>query len=211
MIACTKLAPIHIKGSPGTGRRAVFLDRDGVINVDFGYVGTWDRFIFVPGAVEAIKVLNDLGYRVIVVTNQSGIARGYFNKAAFATITARMLSTMGEQGARVDAVYGCPHLLTSGGPACNCRKPAPGMILAGIADYEVSAVDSVLVGDKSSDIEAAKAAGIGRSVLVAPHSQSCEALQAAADQVVPTLAAFAASETTRFSWGDHPPKATSQV
>ena len=211
MIEGAKLTPIHIEGSPGSGHRAVFLDRDGVINVDVGYVGTWDRFEFVPGVIEAIKYLNEFGYRVIVVTNQSGIARGYYKEADFAEVTARVLGALAEQGARIGAGYGCPHHPKIGGPACNCRKPAPGMILAGIADYGVSAVDSVLVGDKSSDIAAAKAAGIGRCVLVSPDPQSRDALDAAADQIMPTLAAFVAAETTRISAAPQSTKGAGQA
>lgn len=211
MIEGAKLAPIHIEGSPGSGHRAVFLDRDGVINADVGYVGTWDRFKFVPGAIEAIKRLNELGYRVIVVTNQSGIARDYYTEAAFAKVTARMLEALAQKGARIDAVYGCPHHPKSGGPACNCRKPEPGMILAGIADYGVSAASSVLVGDKPSDIAAGRAAGIGHCVLVSRDPQSCDALDAAADQIVPTLAAFVAAESIRISTAQQSTKGAGQA
>ncbi|MDA7861324.1 D-glycero-beta-D-manno-heptose 1,7-bisphosphate 7-phosphatase [Akkermansiaceae bacterium] len=193
MIEATKLPPIHIKGTLGSGRRAVFLDRDGVINVDVGYVGTWDRFKFVPGAIEAIKRMNEFGYRVIVVTNQSGIARGYYTESDFAEVTARMLGVVEERGARIDAVYACPHHPRAGGPPCHCRKPSPGMILSGIEEYSISADLSLLVGDKSSDIEAAREAAIGRCVLVTPDPHGTEAILAAADQVVPSLAAFVES------------------
>ena len=158
--------PIHIEGSLGTGCRAISLDRDGVINEDHGYVGTWDRFDFVHGALEGIKVLNGLGYRVIVVTNQSGIGRGLYTQNMFVKLTKRMLDEIADYGARVDAVYACPHFDNQEKIDCDCRKPKPGMILAAIEKYHLSAELSFLVGDKASDISAAKSAGVSQAALV---------------------------------------------
>jgi len=184
-------SPIHIEGVLGSGSRAVFLDRDGVVNIDHGYVGTWDRFDFTPGAIKAIKILNGLGYRVIVVTNQSGIARGYYTQEAFARVTARMLGELTKHGARVDAVYACPHFSTESKTGCSCRKPEPGMILAGLATYGLSAASSILVGDKPSDIIAARAAGIGRCVLVSAEPGNAAARAVGADEIVRSLDEFA--------------------
>ena len=158
--------PIHIEGSLGTGCRAIFLDRDGIINEDHGYVGTWDRFQFVHGAIEGIKVLNGLGYRVIVVTNQSGIGRGFYTQDAFVELSKRMLYELTCHGARVDAIYACPHFYTQKESCCDCRKPKPGMILAALTKYHLSAKLSFLVGDKASDISAANAAGLNQAALV---------------------------------------------
>jgi D-glycero-D-manno-heptose 1,7-bisphosphate phosphatase len=163
--------PIHIEGSLGTGCHAIFLDRDGVINQDHGYVGTWDRFDFVRGALEGIKVLNGLGYRVIVVTNQSGIGRGLYTQDMFVELTQRMLDEIADYGARIDAVYACPHFGIHEKNDCDCRKPKPGMVLAALAKYNLLAERSFLVGDKVSDISAAKSAGVYQTALLTNSSK----------------------------------------
>lgn len=110
-----------------------------------------------PGAREAIRLLNDSGYWVFVVTNQSGVARGYYDEASIRTLHDWVQAQLAEVGAHVDAFYYCPH-----GPdsECDCRKPRPGMLRQAMADFPVDPARSVLVGDKSSDVEAAEAAGI---------------------------------------------------
>jgi D-glycero-D-manno-heptose 1,7-bisphosphate phosphatase len=90
-------------------RKAVFLDRDGVINIDRAYVSRWDDFEFVPGAVEALRALKNAGFALVVVTNQSGIARGYYTEAQYQALTIEMKRTLAEAGAELDAVYHCPH------------------------------------------------------------------------------------------------------
>jgi rfaE bifunctional protein nucleotidyltransferase chain/domain len=166
-------------------RKAAFLDRDGVINLDRAYVHTWDGFEFVPGAVEAMKALKDAGYALVVVTNQSGIARGKYTEAQYQALTAQMKAALAEAGAAVDAVYHCPH--HPGGQVaefareCDCRKPEPGMILQAVRELGLSLADSFLVGDKPSDIAAARAAGLGRAYIVASDNEESTGDLAGAD------------------------------
>lgn len=142
----------------------VFLDRDGVINVDHGYVHTPDRFEWIAGAPQAIQWCNNHGYLVVIVTNQSGIARGYYNEAQFHALTAWMQSELATIGAHIDATYYCPHHPTEGIEtlriACHCRKPNPGMLERALSEWEVDIERSLLIGDKPSDIEAAQRVGL---------------------------------------------------
>lgn len=173
--------------------RAVFLDRDGVVNVDHGYVGRWQDFEFVPGAVDAMRCLHDAGWRLVVVTNQSGIARGYYSEADYEALTERMKAELAAFGAPLAGVYHCPHhpkgTVAAYTRDCDCRKPAPGLILRAAAELGLSLADSVLVGDKASDAQAARAAGVGRVVLVADGAADA----ALADATAPSLAAALAA------------------
>ena len=149
-------------------RPAVFFDRDGVINQDRGYVGDASRFAFLPGAIGAVKAANRHGALAFLVTNQSGVARGYYTEADLATLHRHMIREMARDGAHFDAIRYCPHLSDAPVPAyrcdCACRKPKPGMILDLLACWPADPARSVLIGDKPSDVEAARAAGI-RGVL----------------------------------------------
>lgn len=149
---------------------AAFLDRDGVVNVDRAYVHRWKDFEFVPGSLDAIARLAAAGYRIVIVTNQSGIARGMYTEAQYETLTARMRSAFEERGVKITGVYHCPHHPSGSVAAytreCDCRKPAAGMLLRAAADHGLSLADSILVGDRGSDIAAARAAGVGRAFLV---------------------------------------------
>ena len=166
----------RIRAGDGAGasaaapRQAAFLDRDGVINRDRAYVSRWEDFEFVPGAVDAMRRLKQAGYALVVVTNQSGIARGYYSEAQYQALTAAMQQALANAGAAVDAVYHCPHhpkgKVAELAIDCDCRKPAPGMILRAAKELNLSLPDSILVGDKPSDIEAARAAGVGRAYIV---------------------------------------------
>jgi D-glycero-D-manno-heptose 1,7-bisphosphate phosphatase len=149
-------------------RRALFLDRDGVINVDHGYVWQPERFEVLPGVFGALRAAQTLGYALIVITNQSGIARGYFNEEDYARLEAHMRSIFASEGVAFDGIYHCPHysLDADGAPLCACRKPQPGMILRAAADYAIDLAQSILVGDKASDLAAASAAGVGRAYRV---------------------------------------------
>jgi D,D-heptose 1,7-bisphosphate phosphatase len=147
-----------------------FLDRDGVINLDVGHLCDPDGFAFMPGMPDAIRLLNDAGWLAIVISNQAGIGRGKYTEAEFAAFSAWIDDRLAEGGAHVDAVYHCPHHPTAGvgeyRRECECRKPAPGMVLRAIAEWEPDVARSFLLGDKSSDVEAAEAAGV-RGVLYA--------------------------------------------
>jgi D-glycero-D-manno-heptose 1,7-bisphosphate phosphatase len=157
-------------------RKAAFLDRDGVINVDRAYVSRWEDFEFVPSAVDAMRALKQAGFALVVVTNQSGIARGYYTEDQYQALTIAMKKALAEAGAAIDAVYHCPHhpagTVAGLTVECECRKPAPGMIFRAARELNLSFPNSILVGDKPSDIQAARAAGVGKSYIV--HSDNAE-------------------------------------
>lgn len=146
-------------------RPALFLDRDGVLNEDRGYVHRWDDFTWISGARETIAAFNAAGWIVIVVTNQSGIGRGYYSEDDMQALHARMNHELGEAGARVDAIYFCPEhpdapLERYRHPDPPGRKPNPGMILQALSEWPIDRERSLLIGDKPSDVEAATRAGI---------------------------------------------------
>jgi len=139
--------------------KAVFLDRDGVINRKLpgdGYVTTWKEFRVLPGVVEAIARLNCASFYVIVVTNQRCIAKGLLTTAELEKIHWRMSDFLGRHGATIDAVYYCPHEME---PLCSCRKPAPGMLLKAAREYAIDLPASWIIGDSDADIEAGRKAG----------------------------------------------------
>jgi len=149
--------------SRNTAQRAVFLDRDGTINVDKDYLHRSEDFEFIPGAPQAIRRLKDAGFLVIVVTNQSGIARGFYSREAVCRLHEHLQLEMRAVGAQIDAFYLCPHHPTAGTGAyqvdCSCRKGAPGMLLQAASDHRIDLERSFMVGDKLADIEAGQAAG----------------------------------------------------
>ena len=142
----------------------VFLDRDGVINADIGYLWRREDFVWIPGAPAAIRLFNERGRPVVVVTNQSGVARGYYTEQDVESLHRWMNAELNRQGARIDAVYFCPHHPDGAIPeytrVCDCRKPQPGMLLQAMEDWRADPAKSVLIGDKESDVAAAAAAGI---------------------------------------------------
>lgn len=139
--------------------KAAFFDRDGTINVDTGYVHRIEEFQFIDGIPEFIKKWNDWGYKVIVVTNQAGIARGYYTEDDMHKLHAYMNEELAQIGAHVDAFYFCPHHPDFTG-ACHCRKPEPGMFEQAIKDWDIDVTQSIMFGDRQSDIEAAEKCGI---------------------------------------------------
>ena len=157
--------------SPRTGpRRAAFIDRDGVINIDHGYTYRREDFVFVPGTLAACAQLHRWGLALVVVTNQSGIGRGLYTETDYQQLTAWMKAEFGAAGAPLAGVYHCPHhpqaTLDAYRRVCDCRKPAPGLLLAAAHELSLDLAQSVLFGDKASDIEAAAAAGVPQRVLL---------------------------------------------
>lgn len=145
------------------GNKAIFLDRDGVINQDTGYIGTWEAFNFLPGAIAAMQKFGNMGFRLFIITNQSGISRGYFSRESYDTLTNHMLTHFEKYKVNIEAVYTCPHLNES----CNCRKPKPGMINAALFEHKLNPELCIMVGDKKSDIIASKEAKLGASIYLA--------------------------------------------
>jgi D-glycero-D-manno-heptose 1,7-bisphosphate phosphatase len=145
-------------------RAAIFLDRDGTICEEVGYVNHLSRSRLLPGSLEAIRLINQAGLLAVVTTNQSGVARGYFSEDLVEAVHAQLLSTVSAGGARLDAIYHCPHHPSEGSPpwraACDCRKPKPGMILRAAREHGIDLAGSYVVGDSVVDIEAGAAAGL---------------------------------------------------
>jgi len=150
-------------------RRAVFLDRDGTINEEKEYLYRTEEFALLPGVAEAIRALNEAGFKVVVITNQSGIGRGYYGEEALRVLHAHMDADLAKHGAAVDAYYFCPHHPEHGtGPyrqECSCRKPLPGMLMTAAEDLQLDLSASFMIGDKISDMEAGLKAGC-RPILV---------------------------------------------
>lgn len=145
-------------------QKALFLDRDGVINIEKDYLYKIEDFEFINGIFELCQHYINLGYIIIVVTNQSGIARDYYSQEQFESLTAWMLGDMYEHGVEVTHVYHCPHHPSISG-ICNCRKPKPGMLLEAANKFDIDLEKSILVGDKERDIEAALNAGLTETYL----------------------------------------------
>lgn len=154
-------------------RKAVFLDRDGVLIEDKNYLSNPEGIVVLPGVDVALRALQP-EYRLIVITNQSGIARGYFSERDLQEIHLRLLGTLDDKrGVKIDAVYYCPHHPSGSVPLyskeCECRKPKPGLIEQAMARFEVEAVGSFMVGDKAIDVEAGRRAGV-KTILISDHA-----------------------------------------
>jgi D-glycero-D-manno-heptose 1,7-bisphosphate phosphatase len=143
--------------------KAVFLDRDGTINEEVGYLRDLADLRLIPGAGTAIKRLNEAGLKVVLVTNQSGVARGYFSESLVHEAHERLVQMLRDEGARIDAIYFCPHHPTAGNSSytvvCDCRKPGTGLIDRAVKDLGIDVKRSYMVGDKWSDVELGQRAG----------------------------------------------------
>jgi len=164
-------APAASRPTGTSRRRAAFLDRDGVINVDTGFVSRIEDFRFVPGALQACATLARAGWPLVIVTNQSGIGRGLYTVEQFEVLNAWMRERFREAGAPLAGVYFCPHHPNAVQPAfrvkCSCRKPRPGLLLAAAAELGLDLPASIFFGDRCRDLEAAQAAGIAHRFLLA--------------------------------------------
>lgn len=143
--------------------KAVFIDRDDTINRDVPYCSHPEDFKLLPGVGEGIKFLKENGFKIIIITNQSGIARGYFTKETLDRIHDRMRSDLAGYGASVDAIYYCPHHPDEG---CDCRKPKPKMIFEAARDFDINIAQSYVIGDSEADIEMGNKAGCKKSLKV---------------------------------------------
>jgi D-glycero-D-manno-heptose 1,7-bisphosphate phosphatase len=144
-------------------KKTIFLDRDGVINKEEDYLYKIEDFQFIEGVFEACYHFQTLGYNIIVVTNQSGIARGYYNKIDFGLLNNWMINQFKLNGIKILETFYCPHLPDSN---CECRKPKPGMFLSAKKKYDINMINSWLIGDKEADVVAANMAGIINTVLL---------------------------------------------
>lgn len=145
-----------------TQNPVVFLDRDGTINEDTGYIDSPERLVLIDGAASAIKKLNSKGFKVIVITNQSGVGRGYFSKEAADAVNKKLEDVLKKQGAHLDGIYYCPHHPDDN---CECRKPKTGLLEKAKKDLDIDFKKSYVVGDKISDVELAHNIG-GKGILV---------------------------------------------
>jgi D-glycero-D-manno-heptose 1,7-bisphosphate phosphatase len=141
-------------------QKAIFLDRDGTINEEMGYINHPDRFKIFPFIAESIILFNQSGFVVIIITNQSGIARGYYSETLVEDLHNRLIVEMQNKGARIDAIYYCPHHPTEGREEyrknCDCRKPKPGLILRAVQEHNISLPASYAIGDRYQDIVMAR-------------------------------------------------------
>lgn len=157
--------------------KAVFLDRDGVINrkmPEGRYVTSWLEWEFFPGVADAITLLNSAAYKVIVVTNQRCIAKGLVTSSEVENIHRRMCQELASAGATIDAVYYCPH---EKAPPCMCRKPSPGMLLSAAHDHKINLAESWMIGDSADDVRAGKSAGC-RTARISREQQPIRAADA---------------------------------
>ena len=162
-------------------RKALFLDRDGVVNVEKNYLHKIEDFELMEGIIDVCRAYQDQGYLIIIVTNQSGISRGYYTEDDFAHLSRWMVEHFKEFGITISRIYHCPHHESIDG-ICECRKPEPGMFLEARREYDLDMEHSVMIGDNERDIEASLKAGVGMNILL-----SREALSSQADRIIHTL------------------------
>lgn len=163
--------------------KALFLDRDGVINIEKDYLYKIEDFEFIDGIFEICSYYQDLGFKIFVVTNQSGIARGYYKESDFKKLTIWMVKTFLDNGIDIQKVYFCPHHPTVSGK-CDCRKPKPGMLLKAKLEFDIDLKNSIIIGDKEKDIEAGLNAGLKETYL---FDESCLIKDSKATQIISKL------------------------
>ena len=172
-------------------KKAVFLDRDGTLNIDHGYVYKIDDFQFIEGSIDALKSLKEMGYLLVLVTNQSGIARGYFSEDQFLQLTEWMDWSLSDRGVDLDGIYYCPHHPEGKGEYkedCECRKPKAGMLLEAIKALEIDPAQSIMVGDKIEDLKAGIGAKVKTNILVRTGKAITEEGENLADYVLDSIA-----------------------
>lgn len=162
-------------------RKALFLDRDGVVNVEKNYLHKIDDFELMDGIVEVCRSYQQQEYLIIIVTNQSGISRGYYSEEDFALLSQWMVDHFKGLGVRIEKIYHCPHHESIDG-VCECRKPEPGMFLRAQREYDLDMGDSVMIGDNERDIDASVKAGVGMNILL-----STGTVTSRADRIIHSL------------------------
>jgi D-glycero-D-manno-heptose 1,7-bisphosphate phosphatase len=174
-------------------RRAVFIDRDGTISEEIGYVNHPSRYRVFAYAAEAIKLLNEAGWLAILITNQAGVARGYFTEDVIGAVHNLLAQELARGGARLDAIYYCPHHPSVGEPPyrfdCDCRKPKPGLIRRAAAEFDIDLAGSWMIGDRYSDTELARNAGLRAALVLSGYGRGEWEYQRAAWRHQPDLIA----------------------
>jgi D-glycero-D-manno-heptose 1,7-bisphosphate phosphatase len=174
-------------------RRAVFIDRDGTISEEVGYVNHASRLRVFPFAAEAVRALNEQGWLAVLVTNQSGVARGYFEEDLIGEVHKLLTAELARGGARLDAIYYCPHHPSAGGPPyrqdCDCRKPKPGLLLRAARDLGLDLARCWMVGDRYGDTELARNAGVRSALVLTGYGRGELEHQSAAWRYRPDLVA----------------------
>lgn len=155
--------------------RVVFLDRDGTICEEVGYLSSVEQMRLIPRSAEAVRLLNQKGYKVVVITNQAGVARGFFPESVLETLHAEMVRQLWEKGAHLDGIYYCPHHPSDGFPPyrqeCNCRKPATGLLERAAADLNLDLLSGYMIGDHFSDVECGQRVGAETVLLLTGHGK----------------------------------------
>ena len=155
--------------------RVVFLDRDGTLCEEVGYLSSVEQMRLIPRSGEAVRLLNQKGYKVVVITNQAGVARGFFPEVVLEGLHAEMLRQLREEGAYLDGIYYCPHHPSDGFPPyrqeCNCRKPATGLLERAAADLNLDLLSGYMIGDHFSDVECGQRVGAQTVLLLTGHGQ----------------------------------------
>ncbi|MEK6279266.1 MAG: HAD family hydrolase [Acidobacteriota bacterium] len=155
--------------------KAVFIDRDGTISEEAGYINHASRFTLFPYAGAAVRHVNDNGWLAIIITNQAGVARGYFTEEMVKNVHRRMTEGLESDGAKLDAIYYCAHHPSLGDPPyrvdCDCRKPKPGLISRAVRDFDIDLGESWMVGDRYSDIELARNAGVKSAFVLSGYGR----------------------------------------
>jgi D-glycero-D-manno-heptose 1,7-bisphosphate phosphatase len=182
-------------------RRAIFIDRDGTISEEIGYVNHPTRYRVFPFAPEAVKTINEAGWLAILVTNQAGVARGYFKEDLIQLVHDKLSQELARGGARLDAIYYCPHHPTVGEPPyrfdCDCRKPKPGLITRAAADLDIDLARSWMIGDRYGDTELARNAGTRAALVLTGYGRGEYEYQRDAWQHEPDLVAENLLEAVR--------------
>jgi D-glycero-D-manno-heptose 1,7-bisphosphate phosphatase len=190
-------------------KRAVFIDRDGTISEEVGYVNHPSRFRLLLHSAEAVRLLNEAGWLAVLVTNQAGVARGYFSEDMIQEIHARLNTELEQAGARLDAIYYCAHHPTVGEPpyrlACECRKPRPGLIHRAVSELDIDLVQSWMVGDRFGDVELARNANVHSAFVLTGYGRGEWEHQRGSWTVEPEIVAENLLEAVQKILGQKPP------